>query len=108
MKRAKVFCNDIYAGTLTQTDEKSYIFRYDEDYRSNPDTFPVSLTMPKSRPEYVSEVLFPFFVNMLSEGINKKMQCQVFRIDEEDYFSLLIATAPFETIGAVTVQPYDE
>ena len=42
---------------------------------------------------------------MLSEGVNRKLQSTVLRIDEEDHFGLLAATAQYDTIGAVTVKP---
>ena len=42
---------------------------------------------------------------MLSEGVNRKLQCTQLRIDEEDNFGLLLATAQFDTIGAITVKP---
>ena len=42
---------------------------------------------------------------MLSEGVNKKLQCTQLKIDEEDNFGLLAATAQYDTIGAVTVHP---
>lgn len=65
----------------------------------------ISLTLPKSQKEYRSEFLFPFFFNMLSEGANRKLQCIQLRIDEEDHFGLLAATAQYDTIGAITVKP---
>jgi serine/threonine-protein kinase HipA len=42
---------------------------------------------------------------MLSEGVNRKLQCTHLRIDEADNFGLLLATAQFDTIGAITVKP---
>jgi len=42
---------------------------------------------------------------MLSEGVNRKLQCTQLKIDEEDNFGLLMAIAQFDTIGAVTVKP---
>jgi serine/threonine-protein kinase HipA len=42
---------------------------------------------------------------MLSEGVNRKLQCTQLRIDETDNFGLLLATAQFDTIGAITVKP---
>ena len=42
---------------------------------------------------------------MLSEGVNKKLQSTQLKIDEEDSFGLLMATAQNDTIGAVTVKP---
>lgn len=42
---------------------------------------------------------------MLSEGVNRKLQSRVLRIDEGDDIGLLAATARYDTIGAVTVKP---
>ena len=42
---------------------------------------------------------------MLSEGVNRKLQSTQLRIDEEDNFGLLAATAQYDTIGAITVKP---
>lgn len=41
---------------------------------------------------------------MLSEGANKTIQCQTLKIDEDDVFGLLLATAHSDTIGAITVK----
>ena len=41
---------------------------------------------------------------MLSEGANKALQCTTLKIDENDAFGLLIATATNDTIGAITVE----
>ena len=64
----------------------------------------MSLSFPKSQQEFVSDTLFPFFYNMLSEGANKNIQCQTLKIDEDDVFGLLLATAHSDTIGAITVK----
>jgi serine/threonine-protein kinase HipA len=61
--------------------------------------------MPKTQQEYQSDCLFPFFFNMLSEGSNRELQCRLLGIDKNDDFSILLATANFDTIGAVTVKP---
>jgi serine/threonine-protein kinase HipA len=42
---------------------------------------------------------------MLSEGVNKQVQVQKYKIDGNDFFSLLLATAHEDTIGAITVKP---
>ena len=105
MKKAKVYRNDVLAGILTQEKINSYVFRYEDTYINNPEFPAISLTLPKSRQEHHSKFLFPFFFNMLSEGINKKLQCQQLKIDKNDYFSLLLATAQYNTIGAITVKP---
>jgi serine/threonine-protein kinase HipA len=93
------------AGRLTEEDRGSYVFRYDDRYLANGQLPAVSLTLPKTQVEYRGTHLFPFFSNMLSEGVNRRLQCRVFKIDENDDFGLLSATAQVDTVGAVTVKP---
>ena len=63
------------------------------------------LDVYKRQEPYRSTVLFPFFFNMLSEGENRKLQSQLLHIDAEDDFGILLATARYDTIGAVTTNP---
>lgn len=105
MRRAVVYRNKEVAGTLTENNDKKYIFRYDDAYFNDTDKSPVSLTLAKSKQAYESDVLFPFFSSLLSEGANKKLQCRYLKIDERDSFGLLLATARFDTIGAISIQP---
>ena len=103
-KKAKIYRNDIYSGVLTKEKNDSYIFRYTDLYFNNPEQPAISLSFPKLKQQYKSNYLFPFFFNMLSEGVNKQLQCRQLKIDEKDYFSLLIATAGNDTIGAITIE----
>lgn len=103
MRRAEVLMNKIVAGILTETDEGHYTFQYDDAYINNQKLPAISLSFPKRREVYVSDELFPFFFNMLSEGVNKTMQCRTLHIDEDDSFGILLATARNDTIGAITI-----
>lgn len=105
MRKAEVYRNGKLAGTLKQFSTKNYEFRYDDEWFANENLPAISLTLPKSKQTYQSEYLFPFFFNMLSEGVNKKLQCRQLKIDEKDYFGLLMATAQNDTIGAITIKP---
>lgn len=105
MRIATVYRNDKKAGTLTEYNNKSYEFRYDDSWFNNDNLPAISLTLPKTQQTYHTDHLFPFFFNMLSEGVNKKLQCRQFKIDENDHFGLLLATALKDTAGAVTVKP---
>ena len=107
MRAVKVYRNEIFAGILTEESRNNYIFRYDDVYFQDAIAPPISLTLPKTQQEYSSEYLFPFFFNMLSEGYNRKLQSTQLRIDEEDHFGFLMATALVDTIGAVTVKPIE-
>ena len=103
MRKANVYRNGALVGVLTQFSPNDYEFRYDDNWYAN-EKFPsLSLTMPKSKQVYKSEHLFPFFFNMLSEGVNRKLQIRHLKIDEKDFFGLLLATAKTDTIGAITI-----
>ncbi len=104
MRQAKVFSNGVLAGVLTETDSGKYIFCYDDSFLIEEKQTAISLSFPKSQREFSSETLFPFFFNMLSEGTNKAIQCQTLKIDENDAFGLLLATAHTDTIGAIIVK----
>jgi HipA-like protein len=104
MRKLEVYRNKEYAGILTEENRAEYIFRYDSTYYADTTKPAVSLTLPKSQQEYHSPVLFPFFFNLLSEGVNRQLQCRLLKIDEEDHFGLLSATAQYDTIGAITVK----
>lgn len=107
MRKAAVYRNGIFAGILTEESRNGYLFRYDDAYFNDTKKPAISLTLPKTQQEYHSKILFPFFFNMLSEGANRRLQSTQLKIDEEDNFGLLIATAQYDTIGAVTVKPME-
>ena len=108
MRKAAVYRNGELLGTLTEESGSSYIFRYDDRWFADVKKPAVSLTLPKTQQEYRSEILFPFFFNLLSEGVNRKLQSRQLKIDEADHFGLLLATAQCDTIGAITVKPITE
>lgn len=104
MRKAAIFRNKAHAGVLIEQDRRHYVFRYNDDWFRDTQKPAISLTLPKTQQEYHSDYLFPFFFNMLSEGVNKQLQCRQLQIDENDNFGLLVATAQSDTIGAITVK----
>ena len=102
MKSGKVYYRDTFAGTLTK-DVDGYTFRYDEGYLDDPSLPAISATLPKTKDEYRSNVLFPFFFGLLAEGVQKERQCRELRIDERDHFTRLLETSAYGAIGAVYV-----
>jgi serine/threonine-protein kinase HipA len=107
MRQAYVYRNGELAGYLTEHDRKHYTFVYDDVWYADPTKPAVSLTLPKTQKEYNGEYLFPFFFNMLSEGVNRQLQSRLLHIDEDDHFGFLLATAQANTIGAITVKPIE-
>lgn len=101
MRSANVLYNGQVAGVLSKSG-KLYRFVYDKHYLLKAGSRPISVTLPKREEPYESDILFPALVNRLSEGANKALQNRILKIDENDYFSLLLATAQTETIGPLT------
>ena len=108
MRKAKVYRNGILAGTLVEKSRNSYVYKYDNAYFKDEGHPAISLTIPKSKLQYHSKYLFPFFFNMLSEGMNRQLQNVQLKIDKKDSFGLLLATARVDTIGAITIKPVIE
>jgi HipA-like protein len=108
MRKANVYRNGKLTGVLTKFSANDYEFRYDDNWFANDELPPISLTMPKNKQVYKSEHLFPFFFHMLSEGVNRELQTRQLKIDEKDYFGLLLATAQTDTIGAITLSETKE
>ncbi len=108
MRVVEIYRNGAFAGTLKEENTGLFVFRYDDNYYNDSSQPAVSLTLPKSQKEYRSDYLFPVFFNMLSEGVNRKLQSTQWRIGEEDHFGLLMATAQYDTIGAITVKPIEQ
>jgi HipA-like protein len=108
VRALEVYRNGELAGILTQENTTSYTFRYADKWFADPLKPPISLTLPKSVQQYASAHLFPFFSNILAEGVNRKLQSRWLKIDEADDFGLLAATAQYNTIGAITVKPIEK
>ncbi|NEW80999.1 MAG: phosphatidylinositol kinase [Mariniphaga sp.] len=103
MRRAKIIYKGEEAGVLTQDDNGFFTYTYNDLWMADNGKPSISLALPKTSQEYHADYLFPFFFNMLPEGSNKQVVCRLMRIDEYDYFGLLLTTAKYDTLGAVTV-----
>ncbi len=104
MRQLDVYVNKRKAGALTeQIPGQSYRFRYDEAYLTSCSPS-ISVTLSKKQESYESPTLFPFFMNMLPEGANRKVICRTSRVDERDFFGLLAAMAGKDFIGGVHIE----
>lgn len=88
------------AGVLAEKSRQCYEFVYDEQYVQTAYP-PISVTLLKRTEPYRSKVVFPFFMNMLPEGVNRRTVCRIRRVDEKDYFGLLMAFAEKDIIGDI-------
>lgn len=103
MRQTKILFRNQEAGLLTHHDDGTYTFRYHDAWMVDSNKNSISLTLPKVEQTYHSKFLFPFFYNMLPEGLNKQVICKHNQIDENDHFGMLIITAKSDNIGAVSV-----
>lgn len=102
-RKARVLSRGNLAGILEETDS-GFRFAYDAAYLRDPETKPISRTMPKREEPYESENLFAFFHGLLAEGVTKEIQCRQLKLDERDYFGRLLKTAGEDPIGSVTIE----
>jgi len=103
MRSGQVYYKNQLAGILSQKDNGSFNFSYDEQWLNDSSKPSISLTLPKTKMEFQSSTLFPFFFNLIPEGVNKRLVCIKKRIDQDDYFGILLEVAAGDTIGAVKV-----
>lgn len=103
MRSGHVFYKNELAGLLSQFDNGTFNFRYDDQWLNNRSKPSISLTLPKNKIEFQSSTLFPFFFNLIPEGVNKQLICKKKRIDRDDYFGILLEVGNGDTIGAVKV-----
>lgn len=104
MRQAQVFRNDTLVGILSKDEQGQYHFYYLAEYLSYRDARSISVNLPLQEEPFVSDILFPFFFNLLSEGSIKAIQCRELKIDPQDYFTLLLRTANRNTIGSITLK----
>ncbi|MGE0631232.1 MAG: HipA N-terminal domain-containing protein [Pseudobdellovibrionaceae bacterium] len=98
---AKVFFNNQHVGHLSKTSE-GFIFQYEKNFLESPNCFPIGYNFPLTDKPFISQTLFPFFEGLVSEGWLLKMQSQSLKIDERDFFSMLIENGQ-DLIGGIKV-----
>ncbi|RLA67983.1 MAG: phosphatidylinositol kinase [Epsilonproteobacteria bacterium] len=104
MQKAKVYRNAEEIGLLHKDDVGVYHFQYSRDYLQNEEALSISVHFPLQGEAFSSDILFPFFFNLLAEGSIKEMQCRELKIDTDDNFTRLIKTTEFNTIGSITLK----
>jgi len=103
MRQLAIYKSGVLAGLLQEIDHQHYVYTYDDAFLAS-SMAPISLTLPKRPSPYVSATLFSFFSNMLPEGVNKRTICRINRIDENDYFGLLMFFAEKDIIGDISIK----
>lgn len=106
MRQGIVKYNEIKAGLLTEEDNGTYVFAYDEKYvEAFPNQF-ITFQMPVTERPYRSKRLFPFFDGLIPEGWLLNIAAESWKINKNDRMGLLLACCQ-HAIGAVSVHPPD-
>ncbi|MBI6117867.1 HipA N-terminal domain-containing protein [Salegentibacter maritimus] len=107
MRQAKIFYDNIFCGILTETNDGTFTFQYDEYYINRyPHQF-ITFTMPVRKKEYKDKRLFAFFEGLIPEGWLLDIASKNWKINRNDRMGLLLACCQ-NCIGAVSVQPIPE
>jgi len=104
MRQAEILYNNQSCGLLTETDDGTFTFQYDEYYvNEHPNQF-ITFTMPVRKEEYRDKRLFAFFEGLIPEGWLLDIASKNWKINPNDRMGLLLACCQ-NCIGAVSVQP---
>lgn len=103
MRKAGVYMGDNLAGILEER-EDGFLFTYTKEYRMRqyPDAIPVSKTMPVREASYFSGKLFPFFDNLIPDGVLLAAAMNVWHLKKSDRMGLLLMCCG-DCYGAVSI-----
>ncbi|MBI1288439.1 MAG: phosphatidylinositol kinase [Flavobacteriales bacterium] len=104
MRSGKVFYKNSLAGTITETNDGEFVFRYDASYVKKHPNRPITFTMPVTDSPYQDNRLFPFFEGLIPEGWLLDIASKNWKINRNDRMGLLLACCQ-NCIGAVSVEP---
>jgi len=104
MRKAKIFVKGAEAGTLSEIKQGAeYVFEYLHGYNG----LEISRTMPINKKVYSFDKFPPFFDGLLPEGIQLEGLLKIRKIDNNDFFSQLLAVGE-DLVGVVTVKEIPE
>ncbi len=103
MRQAQVFYQYQLAGLLSENEE-GYFFVYESQYLENPNSKPVSLTLPLQKAAFQSKILFPFFDGLIPEGWLLNIAIDNWKINPRDRFGLLLSMCR-DCIGCISIIP---
>ena len=102
-----VYFGQKLAGRLFSTDNRGVVFQYDETYLSDPQSKPLSLSLPLQQAEYSQAKSLPFFAGLLPEGESRRKIAQYFQVSENSTIKLLEILGG-ECAGLISVVSEDE
>ena len=92
----------IYVGDIMGDTPASASFMYSTEYMSNPESRPISISLPLTRASFSPEQTKTFFDGLLPEGFTRRCVASWMHVDENDYLSIL-AGLGHECLGAIRI-----
>ena len=87
---------------VIETDREGARIQYDETWRRDPQSFPISLTMPLAQPGHGPEVSVPWLMNLLPEGEPLRAMTRALGVAREDVLGLIAETGR-DLAGALAI-----
>lgn len=91
-----------YAGELAENNSGEFCFSYAEEYLSDPESRPISISLPLEEKMFNAVRTRIFFEGLLPEGFTRRCVAGWMHTDEEDYISILSGLGR-ECLGAVKI-----
>lgn len=99
MRKAEIYQQREFAGTLEELDRNHYRFTYAPGYRSEP----ISLALPFREAPYDFDKFPPVFEGLLPEGVQLEAMLRTYKIDKRDLFQQLLIVGE-DVVGSLTVK----
>ena len=96
-----------YIGTIEGTSPSDARFQYDEGYLRDPDSAPISISLPLQEELFTAQQTKNYFEGLLPEGYTRRTVAQWMHVDENDYLSILHGLGR-ECLGAIQIRTEDE
>lgn len=104
MERLNVFFGRALVGVMGLDGRFRFNFRYDEAWRSDPDSFPLSISLPLQEAVFPHETAGSFFANLLPESTVRDVVARRLGISERNDF-LMLKHIGGECAGAISILP---
>ena len=91
-----------YVGDIKGNSPENAQFAYAEEYLKNPESRPVSISLPLKKTPFSTENTRIFFEGLLPEGFTRRCVAGWIHVDENDYLSIL-AKLGNECLGAIKI-----
>jgi serine/threonine-protein kinase HipA len=99
MRKAEIYQQGQFAGTLEELDQNHYRFAYIPRYRGEP----ISLALPVREVPYDFDKFPPVFEGLLPEGVQLEAMLRQYKVDKKDMFQQLLIVGE-DVVGSLTVR----